>query len=385
MVVRGEMKKKRCQTRPYTCRIFRKMRQPKKRISSPPPAEPASPIRSTSQLARELGLSRWTVSRVINGHPGVHPETVQRVRDAMIEHRFSPSPLAQGLRSGRTNLVGICAPGIDDYFLGPKLELLRDSLSQRGLQVMIGLTGGVHAQEIATLDHFRRLCVAGVILFASQLAPRDRTLTHFQEARIPLVMVDPLAARHSGSLGIDRALAARELMEHLLELGHRRFLTVGMSNGGLYTRTRLASLRATLEAHDLAPPEHLAHLPLLNASSDYEDGYLSAGKATEFLHSPRPPTALLAVNDRLALGLIAGLRQRGIEIPRDCSLAGYDNMEQTAYVSPRLTTTDPGAPDLMERAAARLLTALQPGAALPRPIAIRPRLIVRETTTAPPR
>ena len=349
-----------------------------KNISSSPA------IRSTAELARQLGLSRWTVSRVINGHDGVHEDTVKRVRDAMRDSGFSPNPLAQGLRRGRTNIIGVCVPEIEDFYLGPKLEFLRRTVSEQGFHLMIGMTDGNPDTEIETLDHLRLLCVAGIISFASQLSPRNSAIARLQEAKIPLLLVDPMTPGTECGLGVDRASGMKEATRHLLDLGHRRFATLGFNSGSVYSCLRLAAIQEVLHSSKPKTKAMLQHLPLPEGDSLYTAGR-EAAEAFRREKGKDLPTAVLTINDRVAMGLIDGLRTLGLRVPEDISIIGYDNMEAGAFISPKLTTIDPSPDALMAQTATRLLRLIRNEGDSPDfPFRSPSRLIVRESTCKHP-
>ncbi len=339
---------------------------------------PQQKIRSTSELAKALNLSRWTVSRVLNGHPGVHPDTVARVQAAIQEYGFTPNPHAQGLRRGRLDRVGVCVPDADLLFLGKKLELLRQALDAAGVPLLVGLTDGTTEKEIETLNHFRASRVAAVALFASQLPVDHPAITQF--GNIPLVSIDPIAPLHrrrKGALSvhINRASGMREAMAHLYDLGHRRFATLGIDGEGSYTQIRLRAVIDFLVSRGLSPETHLHRYPLPDIENMYEAGRQSAER-----YFPSPATAILTVNDRVAIGLLDGLRQRGIGVPEEYSVVGYDNMEVADYIHPALTTIDAKPRQLIEQAVTLLLAAMRNEAKTTAAQDLPSSLVIRSST-----
>ena len=341
------------------------------------PAPRLPVFRSTDDLARHLGLSRWTVSRVINGHPGVHPETARRVREAMEAHRFAPNPLARGLRRGRTSMIGVCLPDIEVFYLGQKLEFLRRSFEERGFQVMVGMRGSGPAEEARTLARFRELRVAGLVVMASRLLPASTALRHLAEAEIPVVMVDPLNAGFEAALTVDRASGTCEALAHLAALGHRRVATLGLTRDGAYTGQR----RKALEGAAAALGVKVSHRALANEETFYRSGRHSGTQLARALtrRTGTRPTALLTINDRVAIGVIDALRDHGIIVPRDLSLVGYDNMEVAGFVTPRLTSIDAGPSRLIQETTDALLRALEGATPVFRP-PLPTRLVIREST-----
>lgn len=361
------------------------------------------PVHSMSELAKHLGLSRWTVSRVLNGHKGIHPDTAARVRDAIRELKFSPNPLAQGLRGGRTNLIGVCLPEIEEYHLGYKLESLRRALAPEGFHMMVAITNGDKREEADTLGRFRVLRAAGVVLIASRLAAGNVTIRQLREEGIPLVNVDPMAAPPRESFSVDRAAGMKEAVHHLLDLGHRSIAIAGISGQSRYSQARLEGVSAAfaergLDAAQMA--QTIRQLPLPEGNSRDADNFglslYETGRRTAAafckngpVNTARPsrshPTAVLALNDRLAIGLIDGLRDLGLRVPQEVSVVGYDNMEAGAFFSPRLTTIDIRPDELIAHTTARLLHQIRnPGAPLPAQPHIASRLVVRASTGCPP-
>lgn len=365
----------------YTCR-FRPLMKSMKNVPF------STAIRSTSDLAKKLGLSRWTISRVINGHDGISPETVLRVREAMSEVGFSPNSLARGLRKGTTNIIGICIPEIEGLYLSQKLEFLRRALADEGQHVMVGITNGDRQEEAETLNRFCTLRAAGVILFASQLSANSPPVRQFRTTGIPLIFVDPLTRPPKGSLYVDRAAGMRDAVRHLFELGHRHIATLGFEPENRYSQTRLKGIMAAYEERGLDHDKFVWQVELVDPDgSYYEQGRNSAALlCREWGGENRNvrPTAVLTLNDRVAIGLMDGFRELGIRVPEDISVIGYDNMEVGAFVSPQLTTIDAKPDELIRKATESLLAHIR-GNHEAEPISICPRLLIRASTGAAPK
>ncbi len=361
------------------------MRSTKKAKSfTPEPVPEVARVSSTSELARRLNLSRWTVSRVLNGHGGVHPETVRLVKEALHEYGFAASPLARGLRLGRTSIVGVCVPDIEYFYLDRKLSFLQQALEAEGYHPLISMTGGTVADEAAAIGRFGALRAAGVVTFASQLAAGHAVVRRFESLGTPLVRVDPRGTHPAhATLRVDRAAAMREAVAHLWKLGHRRFLAAGLSGGepGSYSAHRFTAVRASLRGRKGAS------LKTYEFPEETRPFY-EAGQATaeHLLSLPRPwPTAILALNDRVATGLIHHLGLKGVCVPGDCSVIGWDNMESGAFLSPSLTSVETHPGLLIRHTAAHLLHQIRhPGEPGPEPKPICPQLVVRESTGPAP-
>lgn len=342
--------------------------------------KPSAAIRSTSDLAKRLGLSRWTISGVLNGRGGISPETELRVKEAMSELGFAPNSLARGLRKGTTNIIGVCIPEIEGFHLARKLEFLRQSLTAEGFHVMMGITNGKPQEEAETLERFRTLQTAGVISFASQLGTNAVSVQQFQQTGIPLIFVDPMVKPPKGSLCVDRSIGMRDAVRHLLAFGHRHITTLGLTAESPYSRSRLKGVAAAYEERGWKREEFVQQIALPQADSPYEAGRESAALVwPQRACKARRPTAVLALNDRVAIGLIDGLRGLGVQVPEDLSVIGYDNMEVGAFVSPGLTSID-AQPDALVKQATELLLQRIRGSQESKPSRIATRLHVRAST-----
>ena len=335
-----------------------------------------SPILSTAQLAESLGLSRWTVSRALNGHPGIHPATAERVREAVRREGFSPNILGRGLRAGRTDLVGVSLPDLEDYFLAAKVSRLQDAVAERHRHPVLQINRGDAASEVAALERFAAMRCGAVVLIASQLPNGHPALRQLAAAGVRLVFIDPLHPQSGEVVATDRRMAMKEALGHLRALGHRRLATAGINPVSPYGRQRVAGLRQACRKWGW---DFARQIVLLDHPENCEDTLRGQRIAADYLRSHYPRTrAIIAVNDRIALGLMHALQRAGLRIPEDVSILGYDDAPFAAAISPELTTIDPRVDELIDEAVGRLF-GQQP---LP-PGWVRPKLKVRESTAAP--
>lgn len=337
-----------------------------------------SPVRSTTELAAALGISRWTVSRALNGHPGISPETVLRIREAARLHGFAPSVLGRGLRSGKTTIVGICLPDLVDYFLTSKISRLQDEIEARGFQPVMQMTNGSEERELAALGNFSAMHCAGIISIASKLKPGNPGLRGLASAEIPVVKIDPLHPGHQDVVASDRAFAMRGALAHFHGLGHRQVITFGINSETAYGQQRVVGLQAACQALGWKFQRDIQFLDVPNIDADFDAG---AVMAKEYLALPaRRPKAILALNDRVALGAIRALQANGVKIPKDVAVIGYDNADFSAYSSPSLTSIDPQVSELIDAAVAMLLDKEgRKKSSASKPILVKPQLIIRES------
>jgi DNA-binding LacI/PurR family transcriptional regulator len=334
-----------------------------------------SPVHSTAELARLLGLSRWTVSRALNGHAGVDPRTAERIREAARREGFTPSLLGSGLRTGRTDLAGICLPDLEDYFLTTKITTLQEALRSRGLHPLFQIAGSAD-EENETLARFAAMRCAGVVLIASSLDDNEPGPRKLATQGIPFVRIDPVSATAGASISTDRRRAISEAMEALHKHGHRGVVAAGFSTSSSYGRQRLAGLHDGCRklGWDFDQDVHI-----LSAESDADDFTYGTLLGQAYLKLTIRIPAILAINDRVAAAIMRELHSAGLSVPEDVSLIGYDNSDFSPYTTPPLTTIDPQVSELIE-GAVKMLGAENPGTSRQ----IRPRLVMRQTLGPPP-
>ncbi|CAN5572207.1 LacI family DNA-binding transcriptional regulator [soil metagenome] len=329
-------------------------------------------VRSTAQLAKTLGLSRWTVSRALNGHPGLNPQTVARIKETARTHGFAPSVLGRGLRSGRTNLVGICLPNIVDYFLTTKIAHLEKALQAQGLHPLLQIMNGEPGVENSALERFASMHCTGVVVIASKLKEADPGFRSLAASKIPVVHIDPLRSKASPSVSTDRHSAMVDALLHLHQLGHRRLVAAGISSETSYGKQRVSGLKAGCRKAGWIFQRDILILPPPAAPDDFAAGVLLA---EEFQRTANDFSAILALNDRVASGMMRCLTEAGLHIPKDLSIVGYDNADFSPYATPSLTTIDPKVECLIERAVEMLMAGTSEATAL-----VRPSFIERDST-----
>lgn len=334
---------------------------------------------TTAVLARHLGLSRWTVSRVLNGHPGVLPATVERVHRAMEELGYQPNALARGLRGGKTGTVGVCFQELETPILARKTAILQQRLREQGRHTLIELTNGSPGLEEQVIRHFLSMRVDGIVLIGSQLGESDAVLRSARDQATSVVWVDPEKAKVKARVKLDRAHSMKLTLEHLHGLGHRRFVTLGLDETDAYGAAKLRGLERTAKRLKLDFRKDFSHFA--EAGLRLHDYAYGERLAESFLTLKTKPTAAIVLNDRVAIGLMHHLRKDGWEFPRDLSIVGYDNLDIAGYSWPAITTIDQRVEALMQ-AAADMLDALVVGgraAAAVKPRTIKPVLVERES------
>lgn len=350
----------------------------RKRVTATPPRANGSKsgrINSIAEFARHVGLSGWTVSRAINGHPEVNEKTRQRILRAMDELDFRPNPLAAGLGGRRTNMIGVCFMALGSPIVARKVFYLQEILRRHHLRSFLEVRPRDKAHEIRAIEDFQRIRVDGMVLLHSDL---DAATASKLLRETACVHVDPHVMQHAPCVSVDRHKAMRLLIDHLRAFGHRTFGLLGIDEGDVW---RWPALRDIARVYSFNPETaYLRPREVPRCESPLEEGQLLA---EAILRLPHRPTAFLAVNDHVAIGAIQALKAAGLEVPRDVSVTGFDNLDIGRKLHPTLTTIDQNAQQLMERAGEMLLHEI----ALPRSKrggtaleTVEPLLVIGEST-----
>ncbi len=326
------------------------------------------------------GVSRATVSYVINGLADgqipISEETRRAVQAAVKELGYEPDARAQALRSGNTKTIGLIIPDIHNPHYWDFVDGTEQEARASGYHLLLSATtfNSKYAEDI--FDGLAHRRIDGLILCGSfniQSLKAQNALTQILNRQLPLVEMRDNYNLESDSVVSDYGAPTREVMTYLLSLQHRR---IGVIYG--VDEPSLAEDRQTAYENSL----QRAGLPLdpslfVQCGSSIEDGYQAALK---LLGSRQRPTAVIAINDLLAMGVLRAAGDLGLKIPEDLSLVGYDNILMSNYLVPRLTTVSKDAV-LAGREACKLVLERIQNPALPhRRREIPARLVIREST-----
>lgn len=340
------------------------------------PAKPV--IRSTADFARYVGLARTTVSRVLNGQPGLRAKTIARVQRAIEETGFTPNAYALHLKGKGTATIGLCMENLMTAPALLKAAALQRELRRRGYAALIEVLEPGESRQV--IRHFLSLRVDAVVFIGhfveEEIAQRIRELA---TGATPHLVIDQRGIPGANTVALDRTRAMRELMGYLLGLGHRAFAVLGMSGATRSVKDRLAGIEAALHEAGLSMEAAVRSLDALHPrENDFEYGRALAGS---FVQKGDPPSAFVALNDEIAAGAIRGLQEAGLKVPQDASVAGFNNQDLCVMTTPRLTSVDQQIPATVDTAVSLLLSQIgrpSGGRAVSR--MIQPLLIAREST-----
>ncbi|MEV1003830.1 LacI family DNA-binding transcriptional regulator [Nonomuraea sp. NPDC050202] len=324
-----------------------------------------------SDVARLAGVSTATVSRVVNGRYGVSVSTIEQVRSAIEELGYESSLVATSLRRSRTNVLGLVTHSFQSY-TAEVLKGVMDALSQSGFDLIIYANSDLYGTYSDGWEqrHLARL--------AGTLTDGCIVVTPSGEVRsgTPVVVIDPARGSTAPSVTADNFAGATAVVEHLLGLGHRRI-------GFIAGRASLEAAWSREEGYRTALAEAGVPLdPQLIARGSFNPES-AAPLARALLDRPDRPTAIFAASDGMALKALQVAKDLGLDVPGDLSVAGFDNIPESALAEPGLTTVDQSMYRLGYEAARMLKSLVRGDWEGPDRTVLPTRLVVRGSTAAP--
>jgi len=324
-------------------------------------------------VATAAGVSIATVSRVLNGRPDVAPETREIVLRAVREQGFTTNRNARALSGGRTGLIGVTVPLVEAAYFGVILSGASEALYEQDMRIVLCPTLHQHDREVNLLDRLMRGTTDGAVLMLPEESSAELKAL---QRDFPFVVVDPRIALDEGIPVVSAAHAAgaRAATEHLLSFGHRRIGVITGPRDWIACTERMNGYHGALAAAGVLPD------PALVAVSDFRNGPVTAAAAAALLDLPDPPTAIFAFNDNVAVGVMRAARARGLRVPEDLSVVGFDDSEQAEIVLPALTTVRQPLAEMGRMAVSLLLRLLEHQRVDALRIQLATKLVVREST-----
>lgn len=323
-------------------------------------------------VAKEAGVSMATVSRIINGSAKVSAKRKSAVEDAIAKLDFRPNQAARGLAMGKSMTIGVITQAIDSPFYGEGLRGIEHYLLQHGYAALFMSGNWNEDDEARCMRELFSRRVDGIIIFSGRLADTD--LAGFGK-KVPIVISGRrLKAGGVFSLPIEDREGAVLATKHLIDLGHRRIAFIAGTVDHPDAEERLGGYRRALS--DAGIPYDTK---LVVPGDWHEEGGAEATK--RLLESKVPFTALFCVNDQTAYGACLALHRSGLNVPRDVSVVGFDDLHASEYRVPPLTTVRQSIRLLGERSAEAMLELLN--GRKPKVASPAVELMVRESTAAP--
>ncbi len=338
------------------------------------------PMKRPTQVdvARLAGVSRATVSYVINGQTNgrvsISPETQQRVLDAVTELGYEPDVQAQALRSGSTHTIGVIIPDIHNPHFWQFVDGIEQEAQVSGYHLLVSSTSLDRKREEDSLRDLARRRIDGLILqgFVEETKTTKKIFKQLIKRQLPIVVIGQTTADVDTIWAGYRA-ATNKVMAYLLSLQHQRIGFIYGVKAPILGEDRLLPYRENLAKAGLPVDESL----IVNCGPTIEDGYQAAYQLLR--RSPRA-TAIIVINDLLAIGVLRAAADLNIQIPSQLSVVSYDDITMANYLIPRLTTVSKEPVKYGQEAMKLILARIQEPTRPIQRIEMPIRFIVRETT-----
>ncbi|HLK02253.1 MAG TPA: LacI family DNA-binding transcriptional regulator [Streptosporangiaceae bacterium] len=322
------------------------------------------------QVAELAGVSIATVSRVLNERADVSAQTRETVLRVIREHGYQAVLRARPVRTGR---VGVVVPMVHPGYFAEILAGAAEALYEHDMRVVLCPTRHSLAREVSLLDRLTDDEADGAVLVLPEESGEE--LAALAGHGLPFVVVDPRTELTGGIPVVCAAHSAGAVQAtcHLLDLGHRRIGVIGGPDGWVATQERLRGHLAALAGEGVLPDFSCIR---------YADFKISGGRAAagQLLDLPEPPTAIFAFNDGMAIGAIQAATARGLRVPQDISVVGFDDTVEAAVTGPALTTVRQPLAELGRTAVSILLRQLENRRLEPLRVELETRLVVRDST-----
>jgi len=328
---------------------------------------------SIKDIARMAGVSHSTVSRALHNSPLVTRATVEEIQKIARDVGYRASAVARGLVTRKTRTIGVVVTTVTDPWVGEVLSAIELAAADHDYAVFLADSNADPAREKSVVQSFAERRVDGIVVTSSRVGALHTPM--LSQMMVPIVLINN---QHPGefvhSVMIENQAASRQATEHLIGLGHRRIGYVGDQFGHQSDAERFAGYREALEAAGVQfLPELVAH----------GDGKAEGGAPAmnQLLALASPPTAVFCYNDVTALGVLRAIHARGLRVPADISIVGFDDLFFAQYTQPPLTTVRQPRRKMGQMAFESLLKLMS--GEDPAEIKVPAELIVRQSTARP--
>ncbi len=342
--------------------------------------EHASRRVTISDIARQAGVSKTAVSFAFNTPGRLSAETTERILGVARQLGYAPNPIARSLNTRRTNAIGVVVPqdipvAFSNPFFGQLVRGIGQVCNDEGMSLML-----IPPMRGSLLEATYAALIDGCIV--TGLEPEDEVVRALRQRGLPFVMVDADAPEHVACVRIDDFEGARLAMQHVLRLGHREIALVSFEspsgNVEQYTGTlrhRYDGFRAALKEAGLGL--HSRGIHTLETKCSQAGGVEVFNRLMQLV--PRP-TAVLALSDTIAFGIVDAAQQHGLNVPGQLSVVGFDDLETSRLLKPPLTTVRQPIREKGQRAAEMLMDGVRMRYVLPRHVVLPVELVVRKST-----
>ncbi len=333
-------------------------------------------------IARAAKVSHSTVSRALADHPGIPAKTTARIKKLAVAMGYVPSAMARGLKTHRSQALGVIVSRIDDPFFSEILQGIEDVFQDAGYSLFVAASNRDPGREKAIAQAMLEHRVDGLIVGTTQFGAEHYNL--LRQYGFPIVAVGNRELTDSqNTVCHDDLFGSRAVARLLITLGHRNIAFLGNKRAERTTAGRLKGLRQELRTANILIEKKNIFMTDLDQTQGGETG------ARYFLGLHELPSAIVCFNDMMAIGVLKVLRSEGVHVPAQCSVVGFDDIPFAAYTEPALTTFEQPKYQLGFEAAKLMQQLLQAQAdgdpSQPQTKMLRGKLIVRDSTGVPGR
>ena len=301
-------------------------------------------------VARLAGVSISTVSKYLNGG-NVRPENVEPIRSAISQLDYRANPFARALKANRSRSIGILLPSMSAPFFGNIVMTMDKRLREHGYHSLLSCYDSNHGLERDYLSYLLTTGVDGLIY-----VPEDLSSDEFYELTaqrpIPVIQVDrSIQGVQTDTVLTDNMDAVHQVIDHLLEKGHRRVAIITGPKSVFTAKERLVGYLRALSDHDIAYDDTM----VVNGELTFATGYQSF---INLVSTPHPPTAIFCTNHDITMGCITAARERGYSIPEQIDIFGYDSLESCSIMTPPIPVVHQPENEIARMAASYLVERL---------------------------
>ncbi len=282
-------------------------------------------------VAKKAGVSKATVSRVINNSKPVNDETRKKVIEAIKELGFKPNPIAKSLVSKKTKIVGVIIPDISNHFVAELVKGIESTCNEEGYNILLCNTFFSFDKEMEYLKMLKEKYVDGIVFMTAEL--KDEHIKFFKSYKIPFTFINRECKELDViSVDIDNEDASYRITKYFLQKGHRK---IAMIRGPLLDKTsgynRYMGYKRALEEYDVPIDQRLVK----EVNFDADTSYIAVN---HMLKAEVIPTAIFAASDLMAIGAIKAILDNGLKVPDDIEVAGFDDIPMASMYNPSITT-----------------------------------------------
>ena len=309
---------------------------------------------SMKDISRACGVSVATVSKALNDHKDIGEETKEKIRQTAKEMGYYPNSSARALKTNRTYNIGVlfadeAQSGLTHDFFSNVLDSFKRTVETRGYDITFINTGRKGKGRMSYLEHCKYRGFDGVVIACVDFL--DDEVEELVRSDIPLITIDHLFHNRSAVIS-DNVGGMKQLLTYIYEQGHRRIAYIHGADSSV-TQSRLSSFYRTAEELGLTVPDSYI------LESAYRDTEGAGQRTKELLSLKRPPTCILYPDDFSCFGGINVIKERGLRIPQDISVAGYDGIRVGRHIEPQLTTLHQNTDKIGEMAGVKLISLIE--------------------------